>query len=175
MTPERSHVSIAVAGPWRGGTHVEVVEHRPGAGWFAERARALTEKWGPRCWVIDPGSPAGSLIGDLTDALKVDPEDDAEEPRLLAPIVQTRPRDVVHATSQFYDAVAEATLSHLDQAPMAMALAGAQKRPLGDAWAWARRIVSVDISPLVAATLAKWGLKAEVEQDEVVDPLDNIW
>ena len=174
MTPERSHVSIAVAGPWRGGTHVEVVEHRPGAGWFAERARALTEKWGPRCWVIDPGSPAGSLIGDLTDALKVDPEDDAEEPRLLAPIVQTRPRDVVHATSQFYDAVAEATLSHLDQAPMAMALAGAQKRPLGDAWAWARRIVSVDISPLVAVTLAKWGLGAEVEE-EASDPLDNIW
>jgi hypothetical protein len=54
-----------------------------------------------------------------------------------------------------------------------VALAGAQKRPLGDAWAWARRGAGVDISPLVAATLAKWGLGAEVEEN--TDPLDNIW
>lgn len=173
MTPERSHVAIAVAGPWRGGTHVESVEHRPGTGWFKDRARELTLKWGPRCWVIDPGSPAGALIGDLRDALKVDPEDESDDPRLLAPIVQTKTRDVVQATGQFYDAVAEARLSHLDQAPLAAALAGAQKRLLGDAWAWARRIVSVDISPLVAATLAKWGLGVEVEEES--DPMDNIW
>ncbi|MFM9593346.1 terminase [Streptomyces scabiei] len=168
MTPERSHVAIAVAGAWRGGTHVEVVEHRPGTGWFKERARELTKKWGPRCWVIDPGSPAGSLITDLKDALKADPEDEGsedEEPRLLAPVVETKTREVAQATGQFYDAVAEQGLSHLDQAPLAAALAGAQKRPLGDAWAWARRVPSVDISPLVAATLAKWGLAAEVEEE----------
>lgn len=165
MTPERSHVAIAVAGEWRGGTHVEIVEHRPGTGWFKERARDLTEKWGPRCWVIDPGSPAGALIGDLTDALKADPDDEDEEPRLLAPVVQTKTRGVVQATGQFYDAVTEQSLSHLDQAPLAAALAGAQKRPLGDAWAWARRIPSVDISPLVAATLAKWGLGVEIEEE----------
>jgi hypothetical protein len=33
--------------------------------------------------------------------------------------------------------------------------------------------VGVDISPLVAVTLAKWGLGAEVEDE--IDPLDNIW
>ncbi len=165
-TPERSHTAIVAAFRWEGGTHVEVVEHRPGTGWVRQRARELTEKWGPRCWVVDPGSPAGSLIGDLTDALKVDPDDEEEEPRLLAPIVQTKTRDVVHATSQFYDAVIEGTLTHRDDAQMASALAGAQKRPLGDAWAWARRIVSVDISPLVAATLARWGLSAELEEPE---------
>lgn len=166
MTPERSHAAIAVAGHWRGGVHVEVVDHRPGTGWIKQRARELTERWGPRCWVVDPGSPAGSLIGDLKDALKVDADDEDEEPRLLAPVVETRTRDVVQATGQFYDAVTEQTLSHLDQAPLTAALAGAQKRPLGDAWAWARRIVSVDISPLVASTLAKWGLSAEVEEPE---------
>ncbi|MFE1926525.1 terminase [Streptomyces asoensis] len=167
-TPERSHTAIVAAFRWEGGTHVEVVEHRPGTGWVKERARELTTKWGPRCWVVDPGSPAGSLIGELTDALKVDPdaEEEEEEPRLLAPIVQTKTRDVVHACSQFYDAVVEGTLTHRDDAQMASALAGAQTRPLGDAWAWARRIVSVDISPLVAATLAKWGLTAEVEEPE---------
>ena len=34
---------------------------------------------------------------------------------------------------------------------------GATKRPLGDAWAWSRKNSTVDISPLVAATLALWG------------------
>lgn len=159
MTPERSHAAIAVAGEWRGGTHVEVVDHRPGTGWILDRAAALHEKWSPRCWVVDAAGPAGSLIADLEERLGIE-------------VVQPKGREVAAACGQFYDAVAEQMLSHLDQAPLAAALAGAQKRPLGDAWAWARRIVSVDISPLVAATLAKWGLGAEVEDD--VDPLDNI-
>jgi hypothetical protein len=171
VTPERSHAAIGVAGEWRGGTHVEVVDHRPGTGWVAERIRELADRWGPRCVVIDPGSPAGSLIGAVRDALKVDPDDTSEDPQLLAPLVETKTRDVVQATGQFYDAVAEGTVSHHDDAPLASALAGAQKRTLGEAWAWARRIVSVDISPLVAVTLAKWGLGVEVEDEGA----PNLW
>lgn len=160
MTPERSHAAICVAGEWRGGTHIEVVDHRPGTGWILDRAADLHEKWRPRCWVIDAGGPAGSLIPAL-------------EERLGITVVQPKVREVAAACGQFYDAVTEQMLSHLDQAPLAAALAGAQKRPLGDAWAWARRIVSVDISPLVAATNAKWGLGVEVEEES--DPMDNIW
>ncbi|MFF1686071.1 terminase [Streptomyces sp. NPDC058254] len=151
MTPERSHAAICVAGPWRGGTHVEVVDHRPGTGWVLERAKELHERWNPHCWVVDAGGPAGSLIDDLAKTLGVE-------------VVQPKARDVAAACGQFYDAVAEQSVSHLDQAPLASALAGAQKRPLGDAWAWARRLVSVDISPLVGVTLARWGLGAEVEK-----------
>ncbi|MEU6527864.1 terminase [Streptomyces sp. NPDC046928] len=158
MTPERSHAAICVAGEWRGGTHVEVVDHRPGTGWILDRAAELHEKWRPRCWVVDAGGPAGSLIADLAERLGVE-------------VVSPKARDVAAACGQFYDAVAEQSLSHLDQAPLAAALAGAQKRPLGDAWAWARRIVSVDISPLVAVTLAKWGLGVEVEDEGA----PNLW
>ncbi|MFE7927794.1 terminase [Streptomyces sp. NPDC057456] len=162
MTPERTHAAICVAGEWRGGTHIEVVDHRPGTGWILDRAADLHEKWKPRCWVVDGGGPAGSLIADLEDRLGVE-------------VVQPKAREVAAACGQFYDAVAEQALSHLDQAPLAAALAGAQKRPLGDAWAWARRIVSVDISPLVAATLAKWGLGAEVEDKQPGDILQSVW
>ncbi|TQL21960.1 terminase [Streptomyces sp. SLBN-134] len=158
MTPERSHAAICVAGEWRGGTHVEVVDHRPGTGWILERAAELHEKWGPRCWVVDGAGPAGSLIAELEERLGVE-------------VVQPKGREVAAACGQFYDAATEQTLSHLDQAPLAAALAGAQRRPLGDAWAWARRIVSVDISPLVAATLARWGLGVEVEDEGA----PNLW
>jgi hypothetical protein len=159
MTPERSHAAIGVAGPWRGGTHGEVVDHRPGTGWLLERAEQLHKKWKPRCWVIDGGGPAGSVIADL-------------EERLGITVVQPKVREIAQACGQLYDAVAEQTFSHLDQAPLAAALAGAQKRPLGEAWAWARRGVGVDISPLMAVTLAKWGLGAEVDEPERAP---NLW
>ncbi|MGW2203411.1 terminase [Streptomyces sp. NPDC001774] len=161
-TPERSHAAIVVAGTWRGGTHVEVVEHRPGMDWIVERAQQLQERWGPRCWVVDGGGPAGSLIADLETALGVT-------------VVQPKARQIAQATAQFYDAVAAQAMSHIDQPPLAVALAGAQKRPLGDAWAWARRGEGTDISPLVAATLAKWGLTAEVDEQPDRDILNNVW
>ncbi|MGW8703266.1 terminase [Streptomyces eurythermus] len=162
MTPERSHTAISAAFPYEGGVHVTVVDHRPGGGWVVERAKELHEKYGPRCWVIDPASPAASFIPEL------------ERPEALGvEVVKPKAREMAAACGQFYDAVTTQTLTHFDEAPMASALAGAQKRSLGDAWAWARRIPSVDISPLVAGTLAKWGLGAETEDD--VDPLDNIW
>jgi hypothetical protein len=159
-TPQRTHAAIAVAGHWRGGTHVEVADHRHGVGWVIERAKELHERWRPRCWVVDAGGPAGSLIEGLADALGVE-------------VVSPKTREIAQATGQFYDAVADQSLSHRDDAPLATALAGAQKRPLGEAWAWSRRGEGVDISPLVAATFAKWGLGAEVEED--IDPLDNIF
>ncbi|MER7814074.1 terminase [Streptomyces sp. NPDC096153] len=163
MTPERSHAAIVMAGRRNGGTHVEVVEHRPGTGWILARAKELHWKWNPRAWVIDPAGAAGSLIRPLED----------KEDGLGVEIVQPTARHTAAACGQFYDAVTDGSLSHLDQAPMASALAGAQKRPLGDAWAWARRNVGVDISPLMAGTLAKWGLGVDVE--ETVDPMDNIY
>ncbi|MFD5370814.1 terminase [Streptomyces sp. NPDC127103] len=160
-TPERSHAAIATATPWRGGDHVEVPEHRPGLGWVVDRAAELHAKWSPRCWVIDGGGPAGSLIPALED-------------RLGITVVQPKARQIAQACGQFYDAVADHSLSHLDEPSMAVALAGAQTRPLGDAWAWARRNVGVDISPLVASTFARWGLTAEVEE-KPKDILSNVW
>lgn len=162
MTPERSHAAISAAFPYLGGVHVTVVDHRPGTGWIVERAKELHGKFSPRCWVIDPASPAASFIPELED----------EETGLGVEIVKPKAREMAAACGQFYDAVSTQTLTHNDPAPLASALAGAQKRSLGDAWAWARRIPSVDISPLVAATLAKWGLGAEVEEEEGAP---NLW
>ena len=184
VTPERSHASICVAGRAGGSVHVEVVDNRPGTDWVVQRAKELTKKWGPRCWVVDPGSPAGSLIGDLEAALAErdededqEPEDDVgseawgEETQPLAPVVQMKTRDVVQATGQLYDAVMSGRIVHLNQAPLATALAGAKKRELGEAWAWARRNVGVDITPVVGVTFARWGLFAEIEEpEEEVEP-----
>jgi hypothetical protein len=158
MTPERSHASICVAGANGVAVHVEVVDNRPGADWIISRARDLHERWNPRCWVIDAGGPAGSLIPEL-------------ERELGITVTAPKMRQYAQACGSFYDAVASGEIVHLDQAPLATALAGARKRDLGEAWAWARRGVGVDISPLVGVTLARWGLTAEVEEpEEEVEP-----
>lgn len=158
-TPERSHSAIGVAGQSGHATHVEVVDHRPGTGWVVERAVELDERWSPRAWAVDAGGPAGSLIPDL------------EEAGLT--VVSPKTREIAQACGQFIDAVTDQSIVHLDQAPLAAALAGAELRNLGDASAWARRGVSVDICPLVAVTLAAWGLRAPVEGDDDAPP--NLW
>jgi hypothetical protein len=159
-TPERSHAAICAAGKYGDGRAVEVIDHRPGMGWVVERMAELAVKWKPCAIVVDAGGPAGSLIPDLEKA--------------GLEIVQPKAREIAAAAGQFFDAVTEQTLAHRDPAPLAAALAGGQKRPLGDAWAWARRGLTVDISPLVAATNALWGHAMHADDTES-DPLDNIW
>jgi hypothetical protein len=169
-TPERSHAAICAAGQYGPVAAVEVIDHRPGIGWVVARARELQEKWGPTAWVIDAGGPAGSLIPELERPYTPEGADGRERPGLV--IVQPTVREVAQAAGGFYDAVIEKALAHRDPAPLATALAGAQKRSLGDAWAWARRGVGVDISPLVAATNALWGHATYIPEDEGAP---NLW
>lgn len=145
VTPDRSAGSIGVAGRrGDGALHVEVTDHRPGTGWMVDRMVALTDRWSPCAVVVDPAGPAGSLIADLAAA--------------GIEVVTTSARDVAQACGWIFDAATgdRPVLRHRGQAELATALAGAVRRPLGDAWAWSRR-GGVDISPLVAVTLAAWG------------------
>jgi hypothetical protein len=170
MTPERSHTSICVAGANGEAVHVEVVDHRPGTGWAAGRVAELVDKWKPCALVIDEGGPAGSLIPAVRKALEeIGLSEDEVDELLLIP----KSRQVAAACGQFYDGVAEQRIVHLDQAPLATALAGADKRPIGDGWAWARRGVGVDISPLMGVTFAAWG-HAE-RADEEPEGAPNLW
>ena len=118
--------------------HVEVVDHRPGTGWVVPRLVELAAKWQPCAIVVDEVGPAGSLIAPL----------EAAELEVLKPSTRAR----AAADSGFYDAVTDSRLLRYVPRPALDA-----KRPLGDSWGWARRGLSVDISPLVAASLARWG------------------
>jgi hypothetical protein len=60
----------------------------------------------------------------------------------------------------FLDHVNNSKIRHIEQQQLADAVRGARTRPLGDAWAWARKISTADISPLVTVTLALWAYHA---------------
>jgi hypothetical protein len=146
ITPDRTRGTISLAGRRADGRfHIETVENDRGTAWIVPRLVELAAKWRPCAVVLDPGSPAGSLITALQEG--------GVEPLL------TSTRDVGQACGAFFDAVRDDRLRHLDDPRLNQAVSSARKRPLGDsgAWAWHRKDSTTDITPLVAATLALHG------------------
>lgn len=143
VDPHRAWSSIVSCGLRADGLpSVSVVEHRRGTDWVVPRLVELYERWSPGAIVLDKVGPVGSLLPDLA---KAD----------ITPVSPTT-QELVQACGAFYDAAVNDRLRHRDEAVLNAALRGAVKRPLNDAWAWARKSSGTDVSPLVAATLALW-------------------
>lgn len=170
VTPDRSAAAIAMTGVREDGLlHLEVIDHRPGTAWVVDRVADLIERWSPCAVALDAGGPAGSLVADFDDA----------------GIELTLPkyRDAAAACGALYDSVVRppdapeewaSTLRHRPHPALTSALAGAGTRPLGDAWAWDRRGTSIDISPLVAVTLARWAYVTR-PREEPEQPFFGSW
>jgi hypothetical protein len=88
--------------------------------------------------------------------------------------VVLRQGDLIEACGQIADAMRQGRLAHIDQAPLTAAVNGARTRRSGDAWTLDRRSSPVDISPLVAATLARWALIARAGAAEDYDVADSF-
>ena len=143
VTPDRSSSSVAISGHRDDGLgHFEIIERRRGTSWVPEYLAGMVTKWQPAAVICDGAGPAASLLGQLA-ALGVEVE-----------VVTAK--EYAQACGVFYDACEESKARHLGTPEMVAALKGAAKRSLGDAWAWSRKSSTVDISPLVACTLAYW-------------------
>jgi hypothetical protein len=165
ITPDRRFGCIAVAGRRKDGlSHVEVVDLREGTGWIAERLCELAERHDTGVVTFSSAGPAASI------AAEVDEDDGDLEARLGRLRVDLKPamsQDETKACSGLYDAVADRTVRHLGTTDLSQALKGAATRPLGDSWAWARRTSRANIAPLVACTLALWGLQTMPKRAQV--------
>jgi hypothetical protein len=153
VTPDRSGAAIGIAGTRDDGLrHVEVVDHRRGTGWVCDRLVELVEKWEPAAVLYDEKSPAASLADAIEKAdVKLTPVNASEH---------------AQACGMFFDAVEQRTVRHLGTPELVAALRGVVKRPLSEAWAWSRKNSSIDISPLVAVTLALWGAETQASYRE---------
>ncbi|MFC7380883.1 hypothetical protein [Sphaerisporangium rhizosphaerae] len=175
ITPNRDMASIAMYGLRADGVgHVEVIDQRRGTEWIVERLVQLKERWNPVAIGLDIKGPAGSLLLDLEKAGVILPND-ADQP-LYGDLAIPTAQEIGAACGQFADAVNQKMLKHIGQDRLTEAIRGAKTRPLGDAWGWGRRISSVDISPLVAATLARWAYETRAHiVTKPYDALANIW
>ncbi len=144
VAPDRATAAIAAGGRRPDGLfHVEIVQHRRGTGWIVPELERLVDRWRPLAVLCDPAGPAGSLIYRCEDA--------------GVPVSPVAAGDHAKACGLLADSVVQEQLRHRGSAELVAALKGATRRPLGDAWAWSRKNSAIDISPLVAATLALWG------------------
>lgn len=168
----RDKASIAVASTRPDGRmHVELVDQRAGTDWVVPALVRLSRLWNPVAVAVAAGSPAAALIDDLVAAgLRATGKDEIRRGDLV--IVRTN--DGVEACGQFADAMRQGGVAHLDQAPLTAAVNGARTRPVGDSWAWHRRGSAVDVSPLVAVTLARWALLTRSSALDDYDVLSSV-
>jgi hypothetical protein len=148
VSPSR-HSSIAASGrDERGRLLVEIIHANHGTGWLTDRLVELYRGHEVAEIVCDGYGPAAAIARKADEAgIKV---------RLLDS------GDYGMACGEFEDAVGEGTLRHLGQPELDAAVRGAKARPLVDRWAWSRTKSTVNISPLVAVTLA---LHSAIEND----------
>jgi hypothetical protein len=139
-SPER-RTSIAAAGKNMDGYwHVEVLEKLPGTHWVPGKLVDLEARHSPLLIVCDAVGPAASIVPAIEEVgVKVELIDATRH---------------AEACGRMLDVVSEGQLRHRGSLDLWNAIRGAKSRPLGDRWAWSRKSSTVDISPLVAATLA---------------------
>lgn len=144
VAPDGASAAIAASD----GDVAVVLEHGPGTGWVADELAALVAAR-PGPVFLDPRSPAGALIVDLTgvEVTEVSPQQHAQACGGLLAAVLFEPKGEEPLR-----------LHHVNQPHLDAAVRGATRRAYSDGgWLWSRRNARVDISPLVAVTLARWG------------------
>lgn len=156
VTPDLSMGDLGIGGRRADGkAHVELVDRRPGTGWLLDRIDQIADKQRPCVLILDPTSPAGMLEKDLIERGWVI-ERDLDVPVKRRLHLMTA-REYAQACGALANDVINERLFHIGQEPLQEAVKGAGTRPLADAWAWSRKNSIVDISPLVAVTLARFG------------------
>jgi hypothetical protein len=142
VSPERHTAIVAAGRNERGLMHVEVLAAGAGTGWLTDRLVELYRKHEVAEIVCDGYGPSAAMARKADDAGITVRRLDSNE--------------YGQACGVFVDAVGESTLRHIGQDEILHAIRGAKARPLVDRWAWSRTKSTVNISPLVAATLALW-------------------
>lgn len=142
VSPDRKVAIVACGLNEAGKLHVEVVAAGDGTGWVQAKLQDLYRRWDVEGIVCDGYGPSAAIARRVDDA----------------GINVTRLDSMQYgvACGMFVDGVGEQTLTHIGQGELAAAIRGAKARPLVDRWAWSRTKSSVNIAPLVAATLAHW-------------------
>lgn len=148
-----------------GKKHLELIKQGAGSTWVVPDMIKLIKKVNPCAVVIDPGSPAGSLLPDLESAM-------AESGIDLTLIVKMSARDVAQAFGMIYDAATstneeDRSVVHLGQSELDVEVGAAGKRPVGDGHAWDRRNAAIGLTGIISVTHALFGLAARGNDVEI--------
>lgn len=154
--------------------HLELIKSGTGTAWIVPDLITMARETNACAIVIDPGSPAGSLLADLEAAITATATDGLG--RKLEPdiLVKLGARDVAQAFGMIYDAATgksegDRNVRHIGQPELTAEVADAGKRPVGDGHAWDRR-TGTPITGIVSVTHALFGLAKHGSTPDVVLP-----
>lgn len=159
---------VACSGP------VHLVDHHKGTRWILGdeetpgRLLEIDEAHEVAAVVMDPTGPVGGMIADLENAGFTVRSAANPDGRL----VLLDGRQQSQACEQLLAAVIDGTFEHRDEYALNTAALNAGRRKVGDSFKWSRLDSSVDISPLVATTGARfvWG-----QGFDDADPAGSVW
>lgn len=144
VAPGSTSSAIGVAAMLGEKRVVYVAAAGSGTGWLIDRLAQLMAEQDCRTDVIvDPAGPAGALLSDLE--------------RAGIEYHKVTEREHAQGCEGFAADVEDGQVVHVSQPELDAAMRGATRRKRGDLWLWARENTDIDISPLVAVTLARWG------------------
>jgi len=144
---DRSAAAVVACWPdTEGVPTLEVVTYGPGTDWVAPRLLALHTAHGSPV-VLDGGTgPASTVVDQLR-----------HREQLPDWVRAVTPREYTTACAQLLDGITDRTIRHRGDPALDAAVQAAARRTVGEGWAWSRRLPTVDVSPLVAASLALFG------------------
>lgn len=155
---DRTYSCIAAAGRSSLGefVHGQSIRYEAGSAWCVDAAKELHDQWNLPI-VVQTGTPAAALIPQLEAA--------------GVPVREVSTEEHARACGQFFDMTAEARFRHIGQGELDTSVRNAVKKDQGSgAFVWDRKKPAVDVSPLVAVTLAAYvhGLPEETSNPQAV-------
>lgn len=145
VTPDRKWTMVGVAARRHdGAVHLQIAESQRGSSWLADWMVERVDRWDPLAVVIDPASPAGSLVPELA-AAGVD-------------VAKITGREYAAACGALWDGIVDRRVRHQDQPLLNISVRAAGRHTRGDAWVWQSNDPHTDITALQVVTLAYFGL-----------------
>jgi hypothetical protein len=158
----RRGASVAVAFRTEDGWHVDPWAWREGssADWVIQTVEELA-RYRPELLVFDPASLAGPAAAGLQETAD----------RWGVPLRKFTLRDRALGDQWFYEALRDRKVTHSSLPALELAVEGAVTTQVADLWRFDRRKSLVDVSPLVACSMAVYA----AQELEVLAPEAAIW
>lgn len=155
VSPERSWAAIVGIGE---GPTISVVDYRPGTSWLVEQCEILKKKYRVP-FALDRTAQAGSFIDELR--------------RKRVRIIDFDGTEMCRAAGSFMGDVTHRSITIRSNDDLDRAVSGALQLPVGDTWKWGRKGSHVDITLLVACTVARWA-QAHKQRAKLMSMADMI-
>ncbi|MFF2094852.1 hypothetical protein [Streptomyces sp. NPDC058202] len=154
ISPLRDSAAICVYGNRADGLgHAQIADYRPGTKWLVPRLIELRATLEPIAVAMGRGTHA--FLKTALDKADFELPDDPTEPE-AGDLAVTGALEMAAAAGQVLDGVREQTFRVIPNRHLDVAVAGAKTKSSGDTIAWTPIKSDVDITPLVAMSVARW-------------------